>query len=329
MLRWPREGRGASTHVPIVSAVIVTFNSASDILACLDSLKAASSRFSVEVIVVDNASRDETLHVIAHFTTSARVIANTVNVGFAAAANQGIGHCKGDFVLLLNPDARLERESLSRLLDALRAVPEAAAAGPRLLNVDGSRQISARPRPTLMSTSMESLLLDSFFPRSRWLCADPPRDEPAAVECLSGACLLVRRSVLESLGGLDERFFLYSEDIDFCVRARDAGHKLLIVPRARVVHKRGASAFQNRKDFVLQINRAKLKYVMKHFRASERRVATLLWLSGLMFRAAVHATQGLVRTRRDRLQEARFETAALLKLLPETLKPASSPLPPR
>jgi hypothetical protein len=302
-----------------VSVVLVTFNSASDINACIEALEMIPGDISVEVIVVDNASQDGT---VRRFAAAKRrketvVIENRCNRGFAAAANQGARRSRGEFVLFLNPDARLEERSLTALLSVLRLEPGVGAAGPQLVGPDGSLQISARPRPGLVAVLLEALLLDSLFPRSRWLCTWATDEDPLPAECLSGACLLIRRSLFESLGGFDERFFLYAEDVDLCARARLAGYRLMMVPRARVTHRIGGSAFQQRADFVLQINRAKLQWFRKHLEPWRGALCAGLQLSGLGVHAGVHGLQGLLRRRPDRLREARHEVRALATLLKE------------
>jgi hypothetical protein len=219
------------------SVVIVTFNSALYIEACLKSLEGSGW----ERIVVDNASADSTLGRVRRFR-SVQVLANRENRGFAAAANQGAHAARGDWLLFLNPDVRAAPEALDGLRRAA-AEAGAAAAGGRLLNPDGSLQIgfAVRRLPTLVTALSEVLLLNRLFPRNPWnrryRCLDLNYEESAEIEQPPGACLLVKRSVWEALGGFDEGFFpLWFEDVDFCKRLRAVGLRVLYEPRARFWH---------------------------------------------------------------------------------------------
>jgi hypothetical protein len=224
------------------SVVIVTFNSALYIEACLKSLEGSGW----ERIVVDNASADATLERARRFRSVA-VLANRENRGFAAAANQGARAAQGNWLLFLNPDVT----SAPGVPDRLRQAAEeagAAAAGARLLNLDGSLQIgfAVRRLPTLATALSEVLLLNRLFPRNPWnrryRCLDLNYEESVEIEQPPGACLLVRRSAWEALGGFDESFFpLWFEDVDFCGRLRRQGLRIVYEPRAHFTHVGGHS----------------------------------------------------------------------------------------
>jgi GT2 family glycosyltransferase len=234
---------------PQLSVVVVTYQSQDDIVDCIRSV--LHSKVRCELIVVDNASTDST----AERTTAmigrrphCRLVCNTENVGFAKAVNQGVSLTSAPYILLLNPDCILEADTLSLALAALEHNPGAGAAGCMLLNEDGSEQAGARRcLPTPWRSLVRVLLLHKLFPANQrfsgFLLNDQPLPSaPMAVEATSGAFMLVRREVVEQVGGLDEGYFMHCEDLDWCVRMRQAGWQVLFVPAARALHKKGRSS---------------------------------------------------------------------------------------
>jgi GT2 family glycosyltransferase len=249
-----------------IGIVIVTHNSAGEIGPCLDAALATGA----EVIVVDNASSDETLSQIG--TRSAAVIANRDNRGFAAGVNQGTRAISAEFVLLLNPDAILQ-SGLEALRDAC-AAPGGGAAGGKLLDTHHRVQagFSVRRLPTPLVLALEILMVNRLWPRNpanwHYRCYDFPYDTPGEVEQPAGAFLMFRRKVWEELGGFDERFYpIWFEDVDFCKRVRDHGYRVYYEPRAVAVH-RGGHSIQKilLEERQLYWYRSLLKYGFKHFR---------------------------------------------------------------
>lgn len=277
---------------PDVSVVVVGYRAAALLPGCLDSLDAAGGELALERIVVDNASGDETAAVVGA-RPQVRLLANAANRGFAAAANQGAREARGRLLLFLNPDARPAPASLAALVSALEAADRAGLAGPRLAWPDGRPQPSAWPAPSLATLAFEALLLRNLWPRSQLdHLAAPVDGPPLAVPCLSGACLLARRPCFDSLGGFDEGFFLYHEDWDLCLRARDAGWSCLLVPSAEAVHERGTSAFLDRGDFWRRYHESRDLLIRKHFRGASRTAARLLHRLGLRVHAAASQVAG-------------------------------------
>jgi len=224
------------------SIIVVTFHSAAHIESCLRSL----STPGWERIVVDNNSGDATVE-RAQGVPETLVLANPDNRGFAAAANQGARAARGELLLLLNPDVTAEPGALKALRDAVEPEGVAAAAG-RLLSPDGTTQVGfvIRRFPTLGTAVAEVLLINRLFPRNPWnrryRCLDMDYNRAATVEQPAGACLLVKRSAWEALGGFDEQFFpLWFEDVDFCRRLRARGWTIVFEPRARFGHAGGHS----------------------------------------------------------------------------------------
>jgi N-acetylglucosaminyl-diphospho-decaprenol L-rhamnosyltransferase len=244
-----------------VDVVVVSYNSRDRLLGCVGSLATAPG---VHPIVVDNASPVESLGVLDGLAVT--TIQRDRNDGFAAGCNAGWRAGSGDYVLFLNPDARIDGDSLERLARVLDAEPEVAIAAPRILEPDGSLDFSQRRFPRLRSTYAHALFLHRLFRKSPWaseLVEDAAAYELAgSPEWASGACLLVRRAVLEQLEGWDDGFFMYCEDKDLCKRARDAGHDIRFEPGAVVTHEGGASA--PRASLSPTLAASRVRYARKH-----------------------------------------------------------------
>jgi GT2 family glycosyltransferase len=214
-----------------LAIVIVSFNARADLEACLASLAAHPPAVSHEIVVVDNASSDGSVG--AARALGARVIALDRNAGFAAANNVGIRATSGRLILLLNSDTIVQPGAIDALVGRLLAVPDAAIAGPRLVDRNGV--------PELSFGAMISPL-NEYRQKHRtreWIDRETAREQ--FVDWLSGACLLVYRVDAERAGLLDERFFLYTEDVDFCWSVRKPGRKVLFTPAATITHVRGRS----------------------------------------------------------------------------------------
>ena len=225
-----------------LSIVIVSWNTAELLRACLNSLRTAGQGLAVEIIVVDNASADDSAPMVRRDFPEVRLIENAANAGYARANNQGIAGSQAPTVMLLNSDTRVPPGTLAVLLDFLAAHPEAGAAGPQLVRPDGSPQPFAfGSDPTL------GYLLARGFNRlwGRRYLHDWAATRAEAVDWVSGACLVVRRAAIAQAGMLDEAIFMYFEDTDWCLRLRQAGWKIYRVPQARVVHVGGQSMARN------------------------------------------------------------------------------------
>jgi N-acetylglucosaminyl-diphospho-decaprenol L-rhamnosyltransferase len=227
--------------VPDVDAVVVSYNSEDELRACVAPL---AEMPDVSVFVVDSASTDGTLASVAGLDVTA--IPLVENRGFAHACNVGWRRGTAPYVLFLNPDATIDRESLGRMVAVAENDPAVGAVAPKIVEPDGALDYSLRRFPRLRSTYAQALFLHRLFPRAEWvdeLVRDVRTYErPGSPQWASGACLLVRRTALERLDGLDQGFFLYCEDLDLCRRLRDAGYDIRYEPSARVVHEGGASA---------------------------------------------------------------------------------------
>lgn len=229
-----------------LSVVTVNYRSLDPLLECLASIPGAAPGLSVETVVVDNEQGSGVRGVLAQRFPEVRVVENDENVGYARGVNRGIVETRGEYVLVLNPDCELRPGSLRTLVEYLRAHPQAAVAGPKILNPDGTLEYSARSFPTHLTFLFNRYsLLTRLFPDNpfsrRYLLTDWDHASVRAVDWMSGACLLVRRSAIEKVGPMDEAYFMFNEDVDWCRRMKLAGLEVVYVPDAVIVHHVGAS----------------------------------------------------------------------------------------
>ena len=229
------------------SVVIVNFNAGADLRDCVLALEQAFGENTWEIIIVDNASTDDSLRLLTKHQ-SVHIKRNPVNVGFATAVNQGLSAISGQFVLILNPDCQVEVGAVGRLQQELEAHPECALVGPRIVDPDGTIQGSARGDPDILTGLFgRSTLLTRLFPSSALAKRNIRTfgltgSAGFEVDWVSGACMLTRRDALLSVGGFDNRFFMYWEDADLCRRLRDIGKTVRYVPEAQVMHRVGRSS---------------------------------------------------------------------------------------
>ena len=225
-----------------LSVVILNHNSGSMLLDCLDSLFAEEVPFTREVIVPDNASTDDSLErATARWGERIRVLHNGDNRGFSWGNNKGVAVAEGEYVCLLNPDTIIHPGAFTTLVEFLDRHPQAGCAGPKVLNRDGTFQLSAkRSIPSPFDAISRALGLSRLFPRSERFARynvtyyDP--NETRAVDACTGCCMVMRRSALEEVGGLDEGYFIYCEDVDWFLRAKRAGWEVWYVAEAVIEH---------------------------------------------------------------------------------------------
>lgn len=255
---------------PDLSVVVVNLNGRKILDDCLASLREAAPRHRLEVIVVDNGSRDDSVKMVRGEYPEALLITNRDNLGFTKANNQGIERSSGRYVLLLNNDTRVVAGAFSEAVDYLDRHPDIGAAGLKLLNEDGSLQLSCRRFPSFSQALFNRYsLLTRLFPENRfsreYLMTDIRHDEIQDVDWVSGACLVVRRSVVEEIGMLDERFFMYSEDVDYCLRVWQAGWRVTYLPPAQVYHLIGQTSRKAPFKPTLERHRSMYKFYKKHY----------------------------------------------------------------
>jgi GT2 family glycosyltransferase len=226
-----------------VAIVIVSFNAAAELEATLASLQNAPPAVPHEVVVVDNASSEDVPGLVRGRFPAVRLIEAGGNLGFARAVNLGVRSSRSAHVLLLNPDTVVPPGAIDRLLAELDAAPAVGAVGPRLVDGRGCAELSfgAMYSPWFEAKRKTWLALQARGVPFAQAAIDRATARPREVDWLSGACLLVRRSAGDAAGWLDERYFLYAEDVDFCAALRKAGWQIRFTPAAQVVHHRGRS----------------------------------------------------------------------------------------
>lgn len=317
----PRVHPSAVTLPPAefdLSVVVVSYNVRDLLLDCLTALEAAliAGRRSHEVIVVDNASADGSADAVRRRFPAARVLEQPVNLGFAAATNAGIRRSRGRTVVLLNPDTTVVGDALDVLAAELETRPEVGVVGPRLLYPDGRLQSSRRRFPTRLTGFLESTIVQDYWRRNRVLrryyMEDRTPDERQEVDWLVGACLAVRRAAIESTGLLDERFFMYSEEVEWCHRLRGAGWRVVYCPAATIVHHEGASSRQDSAARQVRFDTSKvLLYRRLHGPATAAALRAFL-LSSYLLRVGIEGGKGVLGHKRAlRRERVRLYLSAL------------------
>lgn len=292
-----------------LSVIIVSWNVRDLLERALDAVYTAGAHTpQLEIIVVDSASADGTPEMIRERYPQVRLIASDENLGFAKGNNRGIAEAHGDFLLLLNADTLVRGDALALLVSYLLEHPDAGMVGPRLLNADGTTQPSRRRYPTLLVLFLESTWLHRLTPKrqlARFYVEDRADSDEQTVDWITGAAMLIRRQVLDDVGGLDEGYFMYSEELDWCHRIGDAGWKIAYTPAAEVVHYGGKSSEQVAPARHIYFQSSKIKYTRKYhgWLAAE---ALRYWLLGqYVWQSTVEGLKWLFGHRRE-LRAARI-----------------------
>lgn len=247
-----------------LSIVVVNWNAEAALAKCLESVERTVDFNEVEVIVVDNCSSDDSVAMVRECFPWVRLIDNRENVGFARANNQGIENSRGKQVMLLNPDTELSLGAVKRLIEASAAHPNAGAIGPKLVSADGTMQISCSPFPTLFREFWRMFLLDRLIPIALYDMKSWSQTKPRPVDVVQGACMLLQREALKDVGLLDEDFFIYSEEVDFCFRLRQSGWSVVWEPRAEVMHHGAQSTRQAASEMFIYLYQTKIHFIRKH-----------------------------------------------------------------
>ena len=260
---------------PDVSIIIVSWNTSAYLRRCLAAIPQAAVGLTIEVIVVDNGSTDGTQAMLAEKFPRVRVIQKPENLGFGRANNVGARASQGRTILLLNSDCELQSSALAAMVSALDGDPSLGAVFCRLLNTDGTLQPSVHPSfPSPWSTIGDLFFLSSLRYAvyrtpvlHRWLLVWTVRAHGEAHDVAwgGGACLLIRRAVLEATGGFDEQFFMYCEDMDLCKRIREAGYRLRYLPEPSAIHHWGKSTAQLPATMLREAYKSRVYYFQKHF----------------------------------------------------------------
>ncbi len=285
-----------------IAVVLVTYESAEDLPACVASLPQAAAPHELELLIVDNASRDDSAGLGR--SLGAKVLESQRNLGYSRAANRGAAGTAAPWLLVANPDTLLAPGSLARLVATAEADPRIACIGPRLLNLDGSDYPTGRRFPSLLIGGLHALL-GPVWPGNpatrRYHLTDLDRTRPARVDWVSGACMLLRRSAFDEVGGFDGSYFMYFEDMDLCLRLARAGWKIVLEPRAIVEHVVGGSTRSAPYRKVLDHHRSTLRFYQRRYQRDPRLVLLPLVAGALLVRGVA----SIARTALQRLRTSR------------------------
>jgi N-acetylglucosaminyl-diphospho-decaprenol L-rhamnosyltransferase len=290
-----------------LSIVIVSWNVKDLLRRCLSSATDSltferGQHLSVQIIVVDNASVDGSAEMVRGEFPHVHLIANEKNVGFTGGNNQGLAASDGRYALLLNPDTEVVGDALGEMVGFMEERPRVGALGPQLLYPDGGVQSSRRRFPRFTTALLEGTFLQQWFPNSgllkRYYMLDGGDGETQEVDWVVGACLLVRRSTLDEIGPLDERFFMYSEEMDWCYRAKKLGWQVVYFPQAKVVHHEGKSSEQVLPVRHIQFQRSKVLFFKKYHGQFRGEILRLYLLTTYLWQTLVECLKWVVGHKR-------------------------------
>jgi GT2 family glycosyltransferase len=265
-----------------VSIIIVSWNTRELLLSCIKEALQIDRGISREIIVVDNASRDGSAREVKGEFPSVHLIENEKNLGFAKAVNQGLQKGSGKYVLLLNPDTQVKGGAVERLVSFMETHLGAGVAGPQLLNSDGSKQNSIANYPSLATELFNKSLLRRLF-KKKFPGKERDYSEPVEVDSVIGACMIVRREAIHQVGLLDEDYFLFLEETDWCYRMTKRGWKIYHVPQAEVGHFQGKSAEIVKKRAKVEFYRSRYHF----FKKNRGRLQWFILLGGLLIRLGI------------------------------------------
>jgi len=263
----------------ILSVIIVNWNTKEFLLRCLESVRQTVKGLGAEVFVVDNGSTDGSGAAVRERFPEVGLIENPMNLGFARANNQALSRTRAKYSLLLNPDTKVKGEAIERLFSFMETHSEAGVAGGQLLNSDGSKQNAIANFPSFATELLNKNLLRRMFP-NRFPGKVRSYPEPIEVDSVIGAGMMVRREAMEQVGLLDEDYFLFLEETDWCYRMKKAGWKIYYVPQAEIYHFQGRSAEREKK-------RARVEYYRSRYLFFKKNRGGLQWallLTGLILR---------------------------------------------
>jgi GT2 family glycosyltransferase len=251
-----------------LSVVIVSWNTKKLVLQCLESLESTRSHLPVEIILVDNASSDGTAETVCEQFPHVRLVQNESNLGFAKANNIGMSFSSGKYVCLVNSDVVVPEGCLEKMLDYMDKHPDIGMLGPKMVLPDGTIGQSCVRFPTVWTWFCNALALDSIFKGTRlsgdFILRNYDHNKIQDVDVLTGWFWMVRREASDQVGVLDDRFFMYGEDIDWPKRFHEAGWRVVFYPEAEAIHHCGASTDRAPTRFYVEMNRANLQYFRKH-----------------------------------------------------------------
>ena len=291
--------------VPDLSIIIVSWNVRELLQNCLHSVLAQQELVQrplrLQIIVVDSASSDGSQAMLAEQFPQVELIACSENVGFPRGNNMGLERANGRYILLLNPDTVVHQDALAKMVTYLEENPQVGVVGAQLLNADGTVQSSRRRFPTLWTAFFESTWLQPHAPQAvldHYYVRDVADGETAVVDWVMGACLMTRQDVVTQVGGLDEAYFMYSEELDYCRRIKQAGWQVVYYPPAKVTHFLGKSSEQAVTHRHINFNQAKLRYFRKYHGRLAAGILRLFLLKSYGWQLILEAIKGAVGHKR-------------------------------
>jgi len=287
-----------------LSIVIVNYNTETLLRSCLKSVYAGANGTPFDIFVADNDSHDGSVAMIQSEFPQVKLIENESNLGFSKANNTLIAQSDANYVLLLNPDTLVVGDAIERVMEYMETHSEVGICGCRVLNTDRTLQLACRrsiPTPKVAFYRLTGL--STLFPNSKTMARynmtyeDPERTHE--VDAVSGAFLMIRRKAIEDIGLLDERFFMYGEELDWCLRAKRAGWSVVYYPEAEIIHHKGESTKYNSRKAAFEFYRAMYLFHKKHFAQNYSPVTNLLVYAGIVFKAMCSWRRFLVSTKTD------------------------------
>lgn len=271
-----------------LSIGIINYNTRELLAQCLDSIDKDSFRAEYEIIVVDNASLDNSAKMVETNYPLVNLVENDKNIGYAGAVNQMIKKSRGNYLLILNADVIILDNAIPRTLDFLKSKPDAGFVGCKILNKDLSLQKSCRGFPNILNFLSENFFLYRLFPRfppfGRVFMTHFDYNSERPVQVILGAFMMVSRDVIKKIGPMDDRFFMYSEETDWCFRAHNAGYVNYFYPSAKIVHLGEQSTKQHSTEMFIELHKSHHKYILKHYNQSYLYILKLIWIFGLSIR---------------------------------------------
>ncbi len=292
---------------PTLSVIIVSWNVRELLRACLRSLPLNDPQ--TEIIVVDSASCDGTAAMVRDEFPTVALIASETNLGYSRGNNLGLQAARGRYLLVLNPDTEIVGDALRAMCTYMDEHPDVGALGPHMAYADGAPQPTRRRFPTPLTAFFESTWLQSLAPRSllaHFYAGDLPANETVEVDWVVGAALLLRRAAYEQVGGFDENFFMYSEELDLCRRLKAAGWRIAHLPSARIIHHEARSSAQVPAATHIRFNASKVRYFRKYHGALFAETLRLFLLANFAVQLAIEWLKGLLGHKRE-LRRARIE----------------------
>ncbi|BCJ87799.1 glycosyltransferase family 2 protein [Effusibacillus dendaii] len=285
-----------------LSIVIVSYNTKDLLIQTLDSVFRHTSGLYLEVFVVDNASSDGSPEAVTDLYPQVKIIRNQKNEGFAAANNQAIEQATGRYILLLNSDTIVQESTFHTMITYMDGHSKIGAAGCKVVKPDGTLDLACRRSfPTPMNSLYQALKLDKLFPQSPRFASYNltylDENEMYQVDCLVGAFMMVRRETIDQVGMLDDQFFMYGEDIDWCYRIKQAGWQIWYYPKTSIIHYKGASSAKKKYRMIWEFHRAMILYYRKHHAGNSIFLVNWLVYLGILSRYVMVATLNLFKKR--------------------------------